>query len=791
MSVPAESVTALPLPENWLDGEALSAIDTTDPATLDLALMAPMQKQLEDMQELGDALPAPLFDLARTLESTLGVLIREQQRRLDDLAAENEADLPKYIKAKQPIEDRWIDDLRQFNGKDRILESKLYPSDAADPKRGDSGPITVHATRSRTLMCWARLGDVMLPANDLPFRVDPPDDPDPEDYAESLAKAAQEAAAAQPPAQPGQPPAPPPQPDEAMLHSVAERAAADMQERVFAMAHKAGFKKIMQRALLDTARIGCGLIKGPHPEIERKRRSRGGDFEIIETPRAGLSYVDPWYFYYDMTPTLARSSVTFEVQLLSRRELSDMKAYPRVVGPVIDELLDEKNEHKGVRGALRESIEKRNQYLDVREPVDDVWVVLETHRVMEPEKFEKATGTVWEHDDPPLVHMWSCGGKCFKWKVTPLERDYRVDYYSTTIMPADDTIFGYGYPYLGRGAQRWIKGAADATLANAGASVAPMFLVAQGKVHPNRENWRAAGFNVWSVENQDQPMENFFASVKVDSNVEQNLKLLEVGNQLMDQDTLFNQIQQGNFNGEEMPASGVVIAANIGSVFQKAIAADADDNCFAPLCERLIWWDSMYSDSPIEGQFKASGIAATQLVSKDLALQHTMVAISLAEKPQFAGFQDNYDLLQSFLHNIDGLPNGGSLFDKSKALQNQAAMQQAAQKGDPAKAAEIASREKIALADIEARQQLAAAQQQLDREKLANDRYIEQLKFKTALVQAQQDSQIDMVKVEADMKKAAMADNTERFTKVLDVRARVGQQKVAEQTKGDPHSKFD
>jgi len=786
-----------PAPQGLADSlgiEALEAIDTTDPTSLDLALLGPLQKQLAAMADMGDHLPPDQFEVARKLESVIASLMHEQQQRLDQLVAEIDIDFDKAVKAKQGIEDRWIDDERQFWGKNRILESKLYPSDAADPKRGDDGPITVHATRSRTLMCGARLCDLMLPANDLPFRVEAPDDPVAEDFAEALAAAQQPAPQA--PQQPGQPPQAPAQPaapDDGLLQSVADKLAAEKQARVFAMAKKAGFKRVFQKCLKDAARIGVGIFKGPHPEIERKRRSRGGDFEVIESPRAGVSYVDPWFFWYDMTPTLARSSCTFEAKLFSRREMVDFKAYPRVMGDVIDDLLTSKEDDKnacGVKGALRTAITKRNQYRETLDPLDDVWVVLETHRVMDPAKFEKATGTVWDHDEPPLVHIWSCAGRCIKWKVTPLERDYRVDYYSVTIMPADDTIFGYGYPYLGRGAQRVLDGSMSATLANAGASVAPMMLVSQGKVHPNRENWKVRGLNIFSVENGEGPLENFFASVEVDSNVEQNLKLLELGDKLMDQDTLFNQMQQGNFNGEEVPASGFVIAANIGSVFQKDIAANADEECFAPFAERLGWWDDMYSDDPIEGQFKYSGIASTQLISKDLALQHMGAFTQYSAQPQFAGMTDAYKTLTAFARNIDGLPEG-IILDREQAMQNQQAMQQQAQQGDPNKAAEIAAKKAIALADIEDRQQARQEEAQLTREKIAGDRYIEELKFKTALVQAQAQAQIDMTKVNAEFQTATASDATDRFKAVLDAKVKVGQQQQAEQHKGDPHSKWD
>lgn len=785
--------TAMPDMQGF-DLDMLEALDTTDPATLDLAMLGPMKQQLADMAKQGDALPPELFDLARKLETTIGTLVAEMQRRLDKLCEEKTGDWKKAVKARQPIEDRWIDDFRQFMGESRVLDSKLYPNDAADPRKNDvNRPITVAATRSRVLMCWARLCDMMLPANDLPFRVDPPDDPEAEDYPTAMGAAMQKAAAAAQAqaAQQGGPvgvQAPQQQEvDPSILQSIAEKAAGDMQDRVFAMAQKAGFKKVASRMLWDTALLGCGIMKGPHPEIERKRK-RGpnglGDFQIVETARAGLSYVNPWFFWYDMTPTLAESSNTYEIHLFSRRKMEEFKQYPRVMTDVVDEILKD-DEFAKVKGEFRDVIEKRNNLLEIREQVDDVYVVLETHSIMDPEKFEKATGTKWEHPDPPLVHLWSCDGRCIKWKITPLERDYRVDYYSTTIMRADDTIYGYGYAWMARGSQKITDGAMNATLANAGASVAPIMLVAQGKVVPNRENWKAQGLTVFSVLNPDGPLENFFASVKVDSNVEENLRLVEMAQSMMDQDTLFNQIQQGNFNGEEMPASGIVMSANLGSVFQKAIASDADDNAWQPICERLVWWDTMYAKEPVEGEFACKGIASTQLVSKDLALQHTSAVIQLSQNPMFQGFFDPYELYASMIHNIDGLPNRDAiLFDKDKAQQNQAAMQQAAQKGDPTKAAQIASNERIAKAKIDSEERVVMLKAQTDIN-------IERLRYQTALVEIQAGKEVDIATLSANVEKAARDDDTTRTLAFLDQKLRANVEAAKLNATPSPYSAKD
>lgn len=690
-------------------------------------------------------------------------LTPENIDQLNKLAAELHEDWQKAVKAKRPIEDRWIDDERQFAGKKRIRGSKAYPGDAADSSSLNGEPISVHATRSRTLMCWGRLADMMLPANDFPMRVDPADDPDPNEFP-TLAQAVQNAmASAQ---QTGQ------QPDyEAILTELSETAANEMQQRIFQILRDTKFQAHARKALYDCARIGTGILKGPFPTIKQCRKFAQGsqELDVQETPTAGVSWVNPWLFYYDMTPSLDRSSATYEVQILSPRELSDFKRYPRVIASVVDELLAEKDPK--LEGDFRTSVQRRNEYTDLREPLDGVYAMLEVHKVLGKDKLRECLGIEWEFEDLPLVHMWICNEKCVKFKLTPLERDFRVDYYNFTIMPADDTIFGYGYPYLARAAQAFADGAVNATLANAAASVAPMLLVAQGKVQPNREQWRIKGLNVFSVENNGtEPIDNFMAAVQVPSNVEQNLELLKVAQDMMDQDTLFNQLLQGNVTGEEMPASGLVSLSNISSVFQRTIASYADDNVFQPLCERLIWWVKIYDSSPeIMGDMQAKAIASTQLVSKDLALQHTQALIMMMQNPMFAGFGDAYEAWRAFTSNIDGLPNREAIIkERDQALADQAKIQQAQQQGDPNQAAKIASDERIAMARLQSEQQTAMAQQQAELLRAQVQLKVAELTLQARLVELQTQKDVDLTKITADIQRASMDDDTTRSMHVLD-----------------------
>ena len=768
-----------------LNLQALQAMSQADPKSLDMALLDPLKQQLQAAQDnLPEDAPPEMVAQISELQNAVSALSDEQISRLNKLAMELTEDWQKAVKAKRPIEDRWIDDERQFMGSPRIQGSKAYPGDAADSSNNNKDPLAIHATRSRTLMCWGRLADMMLPANDFPMRVDASDEPDPNEFP-TLQQAIQDATqkfqqaqqqaqqASQQPQDGSQPPPEMPEPPDParILENLAEQSANAMQQEVFQMLRDAKFQSQARKALYDCARIGTGLLKGPFPTLKRCRKfGQNQSFDIQETPTAGISWVDPWKWYYDMSPSMDRASATYEVQIMSSRELADFKNYPRALTGVIDELLAEKDPK--LEGDFRMSITKRNQYTDMREPLDGVYAVLETHKIIKPDVLKDVMGIEWEYDDLPVIHMWSCNGKCIKFKLSPLERDFRLDYYNFTIMPADDTIFGFGYPYLARAAQRFADGALQATLANAAASVAPMILVAQGKVQPNREQWRIAGLNVFSVENQDGPLENFFASVSVQSNVEQNLELLKVAQDLMDQDTLFNQILQGNVSGEDMPASGIVTMANIASVFQRTIAAYGDDNVFQPLCERLIWWAKLYKgqdDPELMGDMQGKGIAATQLVSKDLALQHTQVAIQMSERPEFAGFSDPYELYKSFMMNIDGLPNRDAIIhDRETALANQAKIQQAQQQGDPAVAAKIASDEKIAQMKMQNDLQIAQGEQQIRLLQAQTQLKVAEMTLQARLVELQTQKDVDITQVSAQIQQASMDDQTKRFQTVLE-----------------------
>jgi len=764
------------LDSSAIDTDALDGILAsihTDPKSLDLALLGPLRDQLEEFEndpemDWGDD-PA-----VQLLGKTVGGIVDEQTRRLDALAKECMDDFYDCVDASDEPRQSMIDDERQYRALSRIRDSKRYASDAADRDVQDDDRINMHTTRTRTTMYGARLGDVIFPTNDYPVRIVAPEDPKPEDYpgyAAALEKAkAESAASAQPPqAGPdGQPmPAPPPLPDEMVLSikDYADSCAANMQAWVFKQYDAQHFTKKGRETLERGCKVGCGLMYGPFPDIDRKRvpklkpltegvQETFLDLEVQETKTPGIEARDPFRFFYDMTPTLEESNACYYVNFWTVRQLSDFKSTPRVIVPTVEKMLaDDKPK---VSAKLATCVNKRAEGSGMKESIRDRYVVVEIDRILRPEKLKEVTGIEWDHDDLPLVKMWVSDEGCLKFKMTPLERDWRPPYYNFGIMPKDDTIYWYSVPTMGRSGQKFVDGSLNATLFNAAASKAPIIVTNKGQVQPNNERWRLGDMIVFNNLNPDLPASDVFASISVESNVEGNLKMLAQALAMFDDDTLYEQILSGNLSGEAIAASQLAQIVNLASVFQRRLAGYADDFLIGPITERFVWWGNIYEDDPdLKGPHVVKPIAATQFVSKDILIQHLQALTQLSTtNPSFQGFADNYKLFRLNTNLLDIPDIDDVVYPREKALENQGKLQQSQQGPEAAKMADIERQKMKDQADIELARAKLDQEGQLEIQRLNTELQLKQLAIRQAMIELATAKEVDFAKINADIAKS-------------------------------------
>lgn len=690
---PADIRGGIPLPDMDAIGQMKDAA-TTDAAAIDMTMLDQLRRvlmQARDMlapppdpadgNEPSDETQDPVAQKIDALEEVVEIIEQEQTKRLNDLAMKKMADFGRAVTDKKDVEARMIDDERQYAGKKRVRDSKAYATDAGSSYDDDIEGPQIHATRNRTEMITARLIDMLLPTHDMPYRVDAANEPDPECFPQETLQAIAAQAQQPPQQQQGGPPQPPVRPD-VLLKQACDAAASKLQDTIADQLSQQGLQKHGRRCISDACRIGIGLVKGPFVAYRRHHKTKGGQADVVveERPIPGLDYVNPWFFYYDMMPTLAETSCTYEVHLYDRRKLMDLKRYPRVIAENVDELLEDKEPQ--LPPTLAASITLRNKALENTETTKGRWAVIECHGVLDPDVLKDTMGVEWTDENSlPLIEFWFCNGKALKWKLSPLECDWRVPYYNFTPFPIDDTIFGGSIPYMARSSQRTLDAAWDATLTNASVSAGPFLFFKKGVFQPVGDNWRLRGPQAFStISDMDGPIGDAFADLMFPSNVEGNLQLCDRAESNMDNDTLYNQFLAGDITkvGTDTPASALVQRINLATIVQRMMAAHADDHWFQPMSERWGWWNQLYNPDPgVKGDFEYRGIAASALVSRDIQVQHTQVLTQMAADPRFAGFCDDYDLFEANANLLD-IPNKDSLLkDKADALAAHAvAMQQ-------------------------------------------------------------------------------------------------------------------
>jgi hypothetical protein len=802
-----------------------------DPQSVQLVMLHPLRQQLEDMESDpdNDFSQDPRFQL---LSKTVGALVDEQKRRLDNFAREELDNYYESLTAAGDARQHMIDDERQYRALTRVRDSKRFANDAPDRDIQDGVRIVAHTTRTRTTTYGARLGDMIFPTNDYPVRYEAPKDPKPEEYpgyaaaAEAAAAKANQAAAAQyqqslaamqqpqqgqqdpnaPQLSAQRPPPPPPvRPEDALpIKDYADAAASKFQEWSFEQFDRMHLRRKGRETLETGARVGLGLWYGPFPEISRKRVPKPGqngelEMEVQETFAPGLESRDPFRFTYDMTKTLEESNACYYMHTWTLRQLADFREYPNVITPTVDEMMED--DEPKIDGKCAEALNARSNGSGMTEALTGRWAVIEGDRIIKADKLEELLGVEWPGPDLPLVKIWfNTKGQCLKIKLTPLEHDWRPSYFNFGIMPRDDTVYWYSVPSMGRAAQKGIDGALNATLWNASLSVAPIVVKNKGQLQPQGERWRLNGMVVFDNLNPDIDPSRAITSIQIPSNVEGNLALFERFLALFDDDVFFDQIAGGNLAQEEISAAQLAMIVNLRSLMQRRMAGYVDDYLMGPFAERMLWWGSMYwqdcgGSIDMIGPHVVKPIAATAMVSKDILIQHAQAFAALSSNPRFAGFVDDYKefMVNASLLNVPDLND--AIYDRETALANRAKIQQGQTSPDAVKMADVQRQADRDKAEDERERIKLMIDAQTAVRKMQTDLEVQAMIERTAYIKLMTEKDVDIAVIQADMAKVGVDADTKKQLATMDatLTARLETMKIFADKQGgaSPYSKED
>lgn len=705
-----------------------------------------------DEQVLGGAVLTPEGAIPLSPEEAKAILeaqqAAEEQRlaQLRSLVADLEKKRDAAVRAKAPIEKRWVDDLRQYNAKPRMLNSKQYATDNTAHDSTTLEPPRLHVTRARCDLWEARLSDMIFPANDQSWDLELPRDYAPMTLDPTTGQLV---------------------PDEAACTKAGESCQA-MKEEINAQLQDCKFVRSGRRMVRDACQIGTGLLMGPMNGLKTKRTfGQGMDgtvVDITETPRPEIREGDPWCFYPEMVPHVEKAGYAFYLHLSSERDVQELAQFPGFDKAQIAELLRKDPE----LGVVAENLAYRNQNLSTQETLTDRYGVWRytgsiTRDQLKALQLEECACDDSDEDMlalTPYMDIWFCQGCILKAKTLPIDKDYRIPYFVFAPFPADDSMFGLSLPYMCRDSDRMTQAALQMLLLNASVSSGPVVISRAGKVQPKDGKYDIRGPKWLEVTDPDLDLKNAISIESITNNSDQAEAILQMAIRFIDLELNAEQWASPDPNTDTTDtASGLAMLMNAKSILQRRAAACADDEIFVPVIERMIWWNMLYNPrDDIRGDYTVAAKAQTVQLVKDIQAQHLQVFMTAAKDPYFAGMSKPYGVFESFTAMLD-VPKDKLIVSEDEYQQNQQNMPP-----DPMQALNDA---KTQLAQAQA--QLAAANAQLAQAKVqhgddsnamaASGRALDHAEFQqkqeTEITVAQYRVEADRLKLQAALARVA------------------------------------
>jgi len=530
------------------------------------------------------------------------------------------------VAARQLIETRWLADLRQYHGE--------YTTGELERMDGRSS-VFVNITRNKTRAAVSRLSDMLLPNDDRNYGVKPTPIPStsalvPEEQKQAAKEGADEAARA-----------------------MEEQIADDFEEAQY-YAHA--------RDIIEDACIyGTGILKGP-TIVNRTRKAWVTDpmsgqsaLEIQQEYRPSVERVDPWDFFPDMSAqSMHEAEFVFERKLINRKQLRELADLPGVMLEQLRKAMDDEDGYGHIANDRRDELREITG-------VDTVsnakrWELWEYWGPLDKDEL-RAAGVEVE-DDPLIEYTGSVlmvGRMVVKASLNPLDSGSIP--YSTFNWEGDgSSIFGFGVPYLMRQPQKVTNAAWRMMMDNAAVSAGPQVVVNKRAVSPQDGDWTVKRMKTW-LATGDVPVNQAFGIYNINSNQGDLSAIFQMAQQLADTETNLPILLQGegaSGGPGARTATGMQMLMNNSNIVLRSAVKNWDDGITVPTVRRFYDFHMAYTDRPeIKGDFDVLAKGTSVLIAREEQQEKLMMLAQLAgSNPEFAKMTDWQALYKEILRTL-------------------------------------------------------------------------------------------------------------------------------------------
>lgn len=599
----------------------------------------------------------------------------ERMMRLDALAATLSNQAIRTWGLRQTIENRWFEDLKQYNGEYDEATLKRIQS-----YRGSE--VFINITRPKTKTAEARLGDMLFPTDDRNWELKPTPVPELTLKLTSEKPAVDERGRvmASPPNAEGET-RPVTEADQAMqVMTKAKKKAEAMGLEIEDQLTEAKYPLKARMCIHDACTLGTGVLKGPIvvgrtrrkwvqkviPQTQTFSQRVGSLFgggsqpsktismlEISTDPRPSAEHVDIWNFFPDMGAAhMGECRFVYERRYLTHRQLAELARDPYYLKDNIIRALTlgakQSQLTRSPTAVKRDAVgSEPNSAPQTENELFEAW---EFHGPLDIQDLQ-AAGVA---DLPPEAEglVPGCvvfvGNVVIKAYLNPMETG-ELPYQVFNYEKDEASIFGFGVPYRMRNSQKVLNAAWRALMDNAGLSVGPQIIINKRTVQPADGDYRLSPRKVWEMTDINKSVRDVMASFDIESHQAELTEIINMAMRFADEETGLPLIAQGE-QGPHITktAQGMGILMNSANVVTRATVKNFDDGITSPMIRKFYDWNMQNSDKDeIKGDFEVDARGSSVLLSKELQAQNLMtLASNFAGNPIFGSMLKPLELFR-------------------------------------------------------------------------------------------------------------------------------------------------
>ena len=574
--------------------------------------------------------------------------LQDKVIRLENLGSTLQAKMEENAKKRTDLENRWLDDLRHYNG--QYDEKTQNDMNAAASSGSRKSRVFHNITRPKTNAAVSRVIDIVVPQSTPPFSCEPSpvpyliemaSDETPLKEDDGMPMITDKGVQVQ-------------KRDLATAITEQARAAADkMQTEIHDQLVECDYGSVIHKVIHDAGVFGTGILKGPVLFSEKKKvwtQDASGQYvlQVIDDVRPAVEWVDVWDYFPDMTAA-RQKDCEFESQRhrLSRKGLRQLINKPGFdhYKLVLAELLE-----AGPTGKTTDHVDELQRISGVSDVGGDKYEVWEIHIELEADDLI-ACGCEASGDDPFRVFpaiVWICQGKVINTQPFPMESESTL--FSVFQWEEDKaSMFGFGVPRLIFDSQRAAASSWRMVMDNGGGSVGPQIVVNRGKIQPADGSYEMYGNKVWYQDNDELGgnVRDMFATFNIPSNTSEFLAIFNYAKQNADDESAVPQLAQGEQGSASSTFAGMSLLMGSANVMLKRTVKNVDDDLIVPIIKKFIDWNMQFSTkSEIKGDLSVIAKGSSSLQIKERQTQNMITLMQMASQPQFAGMTHMRELYE-------------------------------------------------------------------------------------------------------------------------------------------------